>query len=192
MSDLNTTGVGPLGWHCFKFGSSQALSGGTNYLIRAVRSSATSTLSIYSSAATDASISRQIRTTANPGAAPSSGDKLIICGEMTGANAGNNITITHDSTATTSYGNTAFPQSIHVSKRGTYSWANSASALYLKWKGIFQVYDGATLNVGTSVTSINSGGSAVLEMDSAVNVDSGLVFANGSTVNIYGASKSTV
>lgn len=65
----------------------------------------------------------------------------------------------------------------------------SAANPKIKWAGIAAVY-GGTFNVGNSAGDpIPSDSVADLAMASAANVDSGLVFNNGATVNLYGYAK---
>jgi len=193
LSDDNAGGT--TCWNFFKFSASQTLLAATNYLIRVVRSSASGTFTIGAgTAATASTMLRQLRTTANPAGAPVAGDKIIVCGELTGAGAGSDRTITVDNDQSgVSIGSTSFPASIYVGKRGVLSYTTTSAANpKLKWKGIFVVQTGGTLNCGTAGTSIPSDSTAEFVMDVSTNVDSGLVFNNGSTINIYGASKATV
>ncbi len=156
------------------------------------KTSSAAQVNLYSTATTN--WSRELRTTTTSAAGVAAGDKVICTNEKTGANAQNTITQTvdNDQSAVT-FGATTYPQSLHVSNGGKVAFSTVASANpKIKWAGIVQVY-GGTFNVGNSAGDpIPSTSTADLQMASAVNVDSGLVFANGSTVNIYGyAKKST-
>lgn len=172
VSDLNVNGNG---WYVFKFASSVLLLAATAYSVKAKTSSAAQA-NLFRGAGTN--WARELRTTTTQ--APAAGDKLIIAGEHTGAGTGNDVTITMNSTATTSYGSTAFLQSISVNKRGTLAYGTAAStAYYLKYKGVFTVFGAGTFTIGTSGTPIPSTSSAVFEFDVASNVDTGLVVAAG-------------
>ncbi len=171
------------GWHVFPLGLNHTPNGTDSYVIRVVES-VTSQVAFYVSSGTN--WTRQVRRTATQ--APGVNDKLLIAGEHTGAGTGNSFTVTMNNTATTSFGPTVSggpPQGISINKRATLTFSTSIAA-YLKWKGVFAVYGGGTLNVGTSGARIGASSSAILEMDSVANVDTGLVAFPGSTVNMYG------
>ena len=190
VSDINVNGNG---WYFFKFSAPQLLIVATNYLVRAVCSNTGSQVTLYRNA-TSNNLSRQLRTTTT--AAPASADKLFVCGEFTGAGTGNDITVTMDETATTSYGPTVSggpPQGMTINSRGTMTFGvASSTAYYLKLKGILGVYSNGTLNMGTSGTPLPATSTSVLEFDSAANVDSGLRVENGGIFNAYGATKTTL
>lgn len=184
VSDLDSAGNG---WYFFKFASSQLLLAGNAYLIRVVCSNSGSQVTLFRNA-TSNNWSRQLRTTTTQ--APAAGDKLLVCGELTGAGAGSNFTVTMDNTATTTFGAIAFPQSVSINKRGTLDYGTSASTnYYLRVKGLVNVFGGGTLNIGTTGTPVPSTSTAILEFDGTANVDSGLILSNGFTCNIQGASK---
>jgi len=189
VSDLPTSA---LGWFFFKFSSSYTLLAATNYLIRLVCSATGNQVTVYRNA-TSNNHSRKLRTTTT--AAPGSGDHLVICNELTGAGTSNAITITMENTATTSFGPTVSggpPQGIVVSGFGTLTWATSGSTnYYLKWKGVFLISGGGTVNIGTSGTPIPATSTAVLEMDCVANVDSGIHVFVGGTLNAYGVAPTT-
>ncbi len=186
VADLPLSG----GWVVFPTNGNVLLLAATNYQVR-VKSSTSSQVTLYRNS-TSNNWSRQLRTTTAPGSL-ATGDKLIIAGEHTGSGTGNSFTVTMDNTATTSFGATSMAQSITVSKRATLDWGTAASTnYYLKWKGVFKVWDSGTVNVGTSGTRMPSTSTAVLEMDSAANVDTGLIIGNGSTFNSYAATKAVI
>ncbi len=188
-ADLPYSGYAQLGWVFFKFGASQLLLGATNYLVR-VTCSVASQVTLYTNGGTN--LSRKIRTTTTQ--APAVNDQLVICGELTGAGTGNNIVITLDNTATTSFGPTVSggpPQGVVISKRGTLICGVAAStAYYLKWKGVMLVAKDGTLTVGTAGTPIPSTSSCTLYCDSVVGIDTGIQ-VRGGTVTLYGAAKNS-
>lgn len=192
VSDLPSQGWDGGAWIFFKFSSSQLLLVATNYLIRCVCSNTGNqvNLAVHTSGG-GSNFQRQLRTTTE--SAPGAGGKIIIVGELTGAGTGNSFTITNNNTATTIFGDTTFPASITVNQRGIFTYGNSASTnYYLKYRGRLVVTGGGTFNIGTTGTPIPSSSTAVLEMDSTVNVNTGLDIQDGGTFVAQGASKSTV
>ena len=185
VSDLNAAG---LGWIFIKFSASQLLLAVTDYIIRCVCSNTGSQVTLYRSTTGTNNFSKKMRTTTTQ--APAAGNHLIVCGELTGAGTGADITVTMENTATTSFGPTVSggpPQGIVVSSRAILTWGTAAStAYYLKWKGIFQVSGGGVVNVGTSGTPIPASSTATLDCDVVSNVDTGIECLSGGTWNAYG------
>lgn len=189
VSDIHASG---LGWICIKFGSTHTPNGTDSYIIRCVCSSAGSQVTLYRSTSGTNNFSKKIRLTTT--GAPASGDHLVVTNEITGAGTGNTRTVTMDNTATTSFGPTVSggpPQGIVVSGGGTLTWqTTSATNYYFKWKGIWWICGGGTVNVGTSGTPIPTNSSSVLEADaSAATVDSGIRVDSGGVFNHYGPTK---
>lgn len=180
VSDLS---VSPDGWYVFPTTGSVLLLAANNYQIR-IKTSVSAEVSPWRDA-TGGNWSRQLRTTTTQ--APVAGDKLIVVGEHTGVGTGNSFAVTMDETATTSYGATAFLQSINVGKRAVLAYGTAAGTnYYLKFKGVFKVTGNGELDIGTSGTPIPSTSSAVLEMDSTANVDTGLVINPLGTFTTFG------
>lgn len=192
VSDIDNLQSANQGWYFFRFAAPQTLLVVTSYAVRAV-CSVVNEVSLYRDG-TAGNWSRMLRTTTT--GAPAANDQLHVLGEHTGAGAGNSFTVTMNNTATTSFGPTVSggpPQGITVGKRATLDLATAASTnYYLKWKGMLAVFSGGTLNLGTSGTPLPSTSTAVFEMDSVANVDTGLELREGSTFNFYGATKTTV
>ena len=186
VSDLPANG-GAAYWLVLGF-SNLLLTAAHAYVIRATVS-VNSEVSLWRNA-TASNWSRMLVTTTTQ--APSSGDQLIVAGNCTGAGTGNNVTVTMDNTATTSFGPTVSggpPQGIMISLRGTMTWGTTGGvAYYFKWKGEFRVCGNGTLNCGASGGRMPTNSSAVFEMDSAANLDS-FFSRDGGNVNIYGATK---
>lgn len=181
---LNTSDFRTSGWHFIKFSAPQTLLAATAYLIRAVRSVTTGTFALMRDATTN-NFSRFLRTTTT--GSPAANDQIHFCGEMTGAGTGNDLTVTYNSTAATSYGATSFLQSITVNNRAIFvSQLTAATAYQLKHKGLFRVYPGATFTIGTSGGPMPSDSTFTLTADCVANVDSGWDFSSG-TVTTYGA-----
>jgi hypothetical protein len=157
-------------------------------ITRSVADSSSNRIRLYASTAAAANMSRVIRL--NTTNTPAANDKLFFIGEHTGAGTGNSFTITNDNTATTSFGPTVSggpPDGAIIAKRATFTWGTSASTnYYLKLKGKFCIYDGGTMNIGTSGTRMPSTSTATLHFDVVANVDSGLYVNDGGTLNNYG------
>ena len=178
------------GWYVFKLAGTQLLIAGKAYKI-GFKTSVSGTVSLYRNA-TAGNWARMLRTTTT--GAPAVDDQLHICGEHTGAATGNNFTVTLDNTATTSFGPTVsatWLQGITVGKRGTFASSFSASAWYLKWKGMLHIGDGGVMTGGTLANPIDSAGSLTLEMHCIANVDTGISVDNGGSFTVYGASVTT-
>ncbi len=190
VSDIDASG---LGWYFFKFGSSVTPNGTDAYKI-GFKSSVGGEINLFRTS-TAGDWSRMVRLTSSA-SAPTTSDKLMMMGEWTAAATLTSFTITLDDTSATVYGPTVSggpPQGMTVCKGATFTFGTSASTNYtLYWKGILGVYGGATMSVGTSGTPIPSTSTAVLQMNSVANVDSGLVINNGATFNAYGASKTSI
>jgi hypothetical protein len=190
VTDINSNGNG---WYFFKFGATVTPLGTDVYKI-GFKTSIAGELTLYRDA-TAGNWSRMVRLTSGA-STPTAGDKLMIMGEMTAATTSNSFTVTMDSTSSiNSYGPTVSggpPQGLVVCDKSTFAYGTTASTnYYLKTKGILAVYNGGTFTIGTSGTRIPSTGSAILEFDSAANVDSGLSIFPGATFNAYGATKTT-
>ena len=167
-------------WVFFKFGSTLTGDGGTDYRV-GVKASSASNATFFRSA-TSSDWARYLRT--NTTATIATTDVTFICDELTGAGAKNDITVTMDSTASTTYGE------VNIGQGGVLEYGTSASTNYiLDLGGNLNVWGGGTLNIGTSGTPMPSTSTAVLEWTNASNVQFGLEARSGSTVNIYGATK---
>lgn len=189
VSDLSAfvnTSVSGGGWAFFKFASPQTLTSGTNYVI-SIRSSIASTVSVYRLATGTNNFCKYLRTTTT--AAPaSSGDNIIICGDLTGAGTGNSYTLTNNNTSSNSF------NSLEVGARGSLTWANSASTAY-------QLNINGTPIIGTlsmifgpgsafsSPGSFNSTSTHTTTITATGLGTNGVTFRNGSTVNLVGATK---
>lgn len=174
------------GWAIFPTTGNVTLTAGKAYKIQ-IKSSVTSEVTLYRDA-TAGNWSRNLRTTTQ--ASPASSDKLIMSGEYVSASSSNSFTITMNNTATTSFGPTVSggpPQGVNVCKNATFSCGVAAATnYYFKWKGKLQVWDGGTFNIGSNGSQIPSDSTAIYEMDSVTNVDTGIELAAGSICNFYG------
>lgn len=183
VSDLQAGG----GWHYFKFASPQLLLAATNYAVR-LTCSVSSEVAMYRVSLQN--FSKLIVTTTT--AATAANDQTIITKAYTGTGASTASTVTMDNTASTVFGGVAatYVDALSVSGGGVLTWGTSASTNYLlTMKGLISIWEGSTWNMGTSGTRVPSTSTAKLAFSVASNVDSGFVAKAGSTVNIYGATK---
>jgi hypothetical protein len=103
-----------------------------------------------------------------------------------------------DETAATDYGsaptaaNGLLSPGIAIGEHGVLTYGTTAATNYLlQLSNSLIVYNGGTLNIGTTGTPIPRDGSAVLQFDLAADGDYGLVARNGSTVNLQGLSRTS-
>lgn len=127
--------------------------------------------------------------------APAAGDDLVVAGNYTGAGTSNSFTVTMDETAATDYGSnttSTVTPSLAICAKGTLKWKDTSAANpYLRQSGHVIVYNGGTLQIGSSGTAIPRDSVAVLEFDCLADGDFGLVWRDGATVNIYGLSRTS-
>lgn len=187
VSDIDNaggTGVYNRGWYFFKFSAPLLLVVAEAYHV-GFRTSVNAEVALYRDG-TAGNWSRLLRTTTT--AAPAAGDQIQVLGEFTGPGTGSTFTVTMDNTATTIFG--ALGTRTTIGKQGILSFGTAAAtAYYFKWKGPFTVYGGGILRVGTSGTPIPSTSTAVMEMDSSVNIDTGIEIGHGATVDVWGATQ---
>jgi hypothetical protein len=184
ISDLAADGNG---WHCFKF-AAHTPNGADAYKIGA-KTSSSSQCNLFRNA-TGGNWSRQLRSTTQQ--APAAGDKIIVCGEISGQATTASIAVVMNETASTIYGSTSFPQSLSVSLYGSLSYGVAVSTnYYLKVAGLSRIYSGGTFNIGTIASPLPSSSTAVMEFSVASNVDSGLYIDNGGNFSAHGNSMST-
>ena len=185
VSDLPSAG---LSWALFKFGSPATLTAGHAYDVRVTCSAAGSQVTLYRDG-TSNNWSRKLRTTTTQ--APAANNHLVIANELTGAGTSNSIVVTMNNTATTTWGpSTVGTQGVVVSNFGTLTFGTSASTnYYFRWRGIFQICSGGTLNIGASGGRIPVSSTVTLEMDCSSNADSRLRVDTGGDIEIWGADK---
>lgn len=188
---VNVSDLPFLGWVVFNIGS-QLLVAGKAYLIRVVCSASGSQVTLNRNSTAN-NWSRLLVTTTT--GAPASGDQLVIAGELTGAGTGNSFTVTLDNTATTSFGPTVSggpPQGICVVRNGIFTCGTSSSTdYYFKWKGVFLVSGGGTVNMGTSGSRVPSTSTLTLFQDTVAHGDTGIEVREG-TWNQWGQTKTVV
>jgi hypothetical protein len=187
-------------WVFFKFGTTLTLDGGNDYRI-GVKSSSAGNAMFYNSITANNWL-RIVSTTLT--AAPAATDTFLIIGELTGAGASSSYTVTMDNTATTDFGtNTSsgvLPtqtapdtfNGMQVCQNGTLIWGTSAATnYYLRLSGHLVVYSGGTYNMGTSGTPCPRDSTMTLQLDSTASLVYALCAAAGSTVNVYGQSRTS-
>lgn len=184
ISDLpdtyNSVNARGMGWVYFKFASPVTLLAATNYAVR-VTTSVNSSANVYVSAGGGTNWSRGLVTSTT--AAPASTDVLIITGEHTGAGVNATRTVTMNNTTATAFGQT------YVSVKGTMSYGTSLATAYnLRLTGNLFVTSNGTLNIGTALSPIPAGSTAVLEFNTASGGQYGLTVSGGN-FNAYGQSK---
>jgi hypothetical protein len=187
VTDLNTSG---LGWHFFKFAAPQLLVAVTDYAVRVVCSTTGSQVTLYRNATAN-NWSRMLRTTSTSTLAAS--DLWHVMGDYTGAGASTARSVTMNETASTSYGATSGVEGASICSKGTLAYGTATSVnYYLKNKGVLRVFGGGVFTIGSGANIIPASSTAVLEFDSAVNVDSGLVVENNGTFVSGGAAKTNL
>lgn len=189
-------------WVFFKFGTTLTLDGGTDYRVGVVASSADNAL-IYRDS-TAGNWARMVSTTLT--GAPAATDTMLIVGEWTGAGASSSYTVTMDNTATTDFGtntSTGAPtqtnartfNGVQIGQNGALTWGTSAATnYYLRVSGDVVVRSGGTYNMGTSGTPCPRDSTMTLLLDSTGNSTTasfGFLAFNGSTVLVYGQSRSS-
>lgn len=178
------------GWIVFGFASVLLLVA-NDYMVQCTTSSA-SQISLFTDATTN-NWSRMLRTTTTQ--APTTGDDLVVSGELTGAGTSNSFTVTMDSTAATDYGSAStstVSPSLAVCNKGTLTYGSAAATNYiLRQSGHLIVYQVGVFNIGTTGTPIPRNSTALLEFDCAADADFGFIGRNGSTINIQGLSRTS-
>lgn len=179
------------GWFLVKFGVTVTLAGATAYSVKGKTSSA-SQVNLYSSATTN--WSRLLRTTTTQ--APGTTDSVIIVGEWTAAATMTSRTATMDRVSNSNLlGTNNASGAVNIGKGGTLQYSTSASTNYYLRLGTgtivadLIVYNGGTLNIGTSGTKVPITSTAVLEFNiTAGQADNktGVFVRNGGTWNAYG------
>ena len=154
-------------WYLVKIPTPPSLASGTNYAIR-VSQTAGSTTSIMSSNGAAANTFRFIVTSTTQ--APASGDDLWVVSEWTTGSTVNEFTVTMDNTtsATTFGSATANYGGVNLNTNSYLNYGTSASTdYYLRLNGNIWLSAGASLNIGTSATTIPASSTAVLEFSGA-------------------------
>jgi hypothetical protein len=166
-------------WVFFKFGSTLAADGGSDYKVGIKLSAGASGVSIYRGSGTAGDWSHILREDTAPGSL-SAGDVFYIFDDLTSAGAKTANTIVMDNTATTDFG------AVTVGF-GTLNYGTAESTnYYLKVSGDVTVWGGGTLTIGTTGSKMPSTSTAVLELDPTSDGEFGLICKDGSTVTLQG------
>jgi len=154
-------------WYLVKIPTPPSLVSGTNYAIR-VSHTAGSTTSIMASTAAATNTFRFIVTSTTQ--APASTDDLWVVSEWTTGSTVNEFTVTMDNTtsATTFGSANASYGGVSLNTNAYLNYGTSPSTnYYLRLNGFVWLSAGASLNIGTSATTIPSTSTAVLEFSGA-------------------------
>ncbi len=169
---VRVAAVTPGSWHFFEFASSHLLVAGKTYKVR-LTSSVDSEVAFYAGASNDWNV--LVRTTTTGIA---NGDRVFIGQRYTGAGAATTVTITMDR-------NSATAMAAHdISNGGTLTWTTGATSK-LDLNDDMRIWQGGTVNVGTSGARIPQGTLATLEFSAA---NKGILMQGG-TFTGYGADK---
>jgi hypothetical protein len=168
-SSLNfNSGSGSASWYLVKIPTPPSLSSGTNYAIR-VSTSAGSTTTIYAISNAVASTTHRFIVTSTT-QSPASTDDLWIISEWVTGSTVNEYTVTMDNTtsATTFGSGSGNFGGINLNSNAYLNYGTSSSTnYYLRLNGNIWLSPGASLNIGTSATTIPSSSTAVLEFSGA-------------------------
>jgi hypothetical protein len=169
-SALNfNTGSLSSSWYLVKIPTPPSLSSGTNYAIRVSHSVGASTTSIMSNTNSNASTTHRFIVTSTT-QAPASTDDLWIVSEWVTGSTVNEYTVTMDNTtsATTFGSASANFGGVNLNTNAYLNYGTSSSTnYYLRINGNIWQSAGASLNIGTSATTIPSSSTAVLEFTGA-------------------------
>lgn len=176
-------------WVFFKFATTLTGDGGTDYAI-GVQGSTAGNSTFFRNGTAD--WARLIVLNTNP-ASVAAGDNFHIVGELTGAGAGSDFTVTMNSTAATDYGtNTTLTTNngVDIGNRGILTYGTDASTNYiLRLSGRLNVWGGGTFNMGTSGTPMPRSSTALLEFDSTSAGQFGINVTG--TFNAWGLSRTS-
>lgn len=183
---INATDIGTeQEWKFFKFGSTLACDGGSDYKV-GVKGSSANNAAFYRDG-TGGNWTRLLRTTAT--AAPGAADNLYIAGEWTAAAtvAARTVTMNALQSSITDHG------TLDIGNQGTLTYATTAATwFYLRLSGDLNIWGGGALNIGTTGTPMPSGSRGDLNLDCGSNVQYGLIVNSGGTFVMQGASMSFV
>jgi hypothetical protein len=167
-SALNISTNGSASWYLVKIPTPPSLSSGTNYAIRVSHVSASAT-NIYTISNGVASTAHRFIVTSTT-QAPASTDDLWVVSEWTTGSTVNEITVTMDNTtsATTFGSATGNYGGVNLNTNAYLNYGTSPSTnYYLRLNGNIWQSAGASLNIGTSATTIPASSTAVLEFSGA-------------------------
>ena len=168
-SALNLNSNGSASWFLVKIPTPPSLSSGTNYAIRVSHSAGASATNINANSNGVASTTNRFIVTSTT-QAPASADDLWVVSEWTTGSTVNELTVTMDNTtsATTFGSATANYGGVNLNTNSYFNYGTSASTnYYLRLNGFVFLSAGASLNIGTSATTMPASSTAVLEFSGA-------------------------
>jgi hypothetical protein len=159
------------GWVAFKVVSTNAShSSGT---IR-IRTSSTGQLTVFGTSSTN--WSRALRRDTALTLVPQASDTMIITGQLTGTGTSDTFTVTHNITATTTFG------LLEVGHKGIWKWGTSASTnYYFKTSGNILLGSGSETYIGDNTTALPDTSTATIEIVPATNAAVGMFVLSNST-----------
>jgi hypothetical protein len=178
------------GWYVLDFGGTSALTDGKNYIVRCIATAAAAVT--FSRSTTGTTNFSKLIITSTTGA-PAATDQLHIGALWTAAATKTDVAVTMDNNTADSFGPTVSggpPQGMTINKGGTLVWKVDGNTQFLM-KGVLRVNSGGTMNIGTSGIPIGAF-TALYQMDSVANVDSGLIVDSGATFTAYGPTKTVL
>ena len=155
------------GWYYLKFAAPVTLVAGKAYYPRLSTSDIAQGINVCYSGTNYAWAFGFVLTGA-AGAAPTTGDQIMICGAWTAAATCAAVTVTMDQTSSAvKYGTTSTSlESVFIGFGGTLTFGTAAATnYYMNVQAIFWVAVGGTLNVGTVATPVPRDSTAVLNFD---------------------------
>lgn len=170
------------GWFFFKFSSPVTLSAATAYTVDVKMGTTGNTVMVASSSGTN--WLRYLRTTTT-NVTPGAGDRLIVSGEISPTGTPTTVTVTHDSTSTTTtYGK------MEVGAWGEWVFpSNASTAYYFKTSADMRIMPNGALKIGTSSSPLPSTSSVTFDFQTS---GIGWFIANrGSKLEIYGQEKTS-
>lgn len=164
---INAVSQQNAGWYYFKFSAPVTLIAGKAYYPRLSTSASSQGINVCYSGTNYAWAFGFVVNGAS-GAAPTTGDQIMICGAWTAAATCAAVTITMDQTSSAvKYGTTSTTlETVFIGYGGTLTYgAAAATNYYMNVQGIFWVAVGGVLNIGTVATPIPRDSTAVLNFD---------------------------
>jgi hypothetical protein len=168
-SDVPITGrvKSQVGWYYFKFAAPVTLIAGNGYYPQAATSDINQQINIYYSGTNYAWAFGFVVNGAS-GAAPTTGDQVLILGPWTAAATYGTVTVTMDQTSSAvKYGTTSTTlESICIGHGGTLAWGTAAATnYYMNVQGIFWIQYLGAMTIGTVATPMPRDSTAILNFD---------------------------
>lgn len=174
-------------WVFFKF-TPVTLTSGKTYIVR-VKQSTTGSISLYGNGSSISYLMISDTTTT-----PAAGDKILISGNLTGAGTGNDVEVTMDNTAATSFGG------IMLGRRGTLRYSTTPGSIYKLviggnamgassgTRGI-EICNSGLLEIGSALSGMPSSATGQLQLNCGSAVAFGIECRTLGRMTTYGSSK---